>query len=87
MISVAHLRDVCLVNNMVGGKCRYLGQIRGTDKKVCLKLSKRQYKRINEATAFLLEDEKKNGKSVNISLGDGCGGYVILRYYMQGYDQ
>ena len=87
MISPKHLQDYCLLQNNNQSTCRYLGMINSGPRKgvrVCLKLSKRQKKRVDESVAFLLESkDETNLITNNIQLGDNCMGLIILKYLIQ----
>lgn len=85
-----HVADVCCLN---GGhrQCRYLDEDtddNGAVVHLCKKLSPDR-KIIDEELADFYKEAKKGGLDPTLQgapLGDGCGGYIVLKTKLQGYD-
>jgi hypothetical protein len=90
MLSKKQLTDVCLAFGRNHKCCRYLAQDETEyGKYFCMKKSPKKTQIDVELEDFVREAKKKgkDPKKDNLPLGDNCGGYPILRYIEQGYDQ
>jgi len=89
-LSLAQLKDVCLLHRQDGKRCRYLAQDELDGSKwYCLKKSGKKAEVDDETEDYIKESKKKgiDPRSQVIPLGDNCAGYPILKHITQGYDQ
>lgn len=90
MLSLKQLQDVCLLPDYSYRRCRYLSQDENDHSKFyCVKLTSRKQLIDEELDDFVKDHLRKNldPKKANVSLGDNCKGYPLLRHIEQGYDQ
>lgn len=88
MLSLKHLKDVCLLNKGFQ-QCKYLAEDENDSKKFyCLKKSPKSKEVDIEVDDFLQEmkRKRKDPKKENTPIGNNCSGYPILRHKEQGYD-
>ena len=88
MLSLKQIKNVCLINDDTGKKCRYLTGNYSNNQTyyVCMKLSDSNKKIIDEKVK-IHADFYRHTKLVKVPpLGDNCSGYKISLYVEQGYD-
>jgi hypothetical protein len=89
-LSLAQLKDVCLLHRQDYKRCRYLAQDDMDGSKwYCLKKTVKKVEIDDETDEYVKECRKKNldPRQQPIPLGDNCAGYPVLKHIDQGYDQ
>lgn len=83
MLSIAHVRNVCLLHSG-STECRYLLQDYN-GKFECLKKTKDKVE-IDEIVNETLQISKDRKLLILDPIGDNCPGYIVLNTIVQGYD-
>lgn len=85
MLSLKQIKNVCLVDNENGKKCRYISK-KDNDIYVCLKLANESRKIIDEQVKSYIDAVYHSKNQIHPPLGDNCAGYKVSLYVEQGYD-
>lgn len=89
MLSKNHMQKYCLVDDVTYKRCRYLAEddfVLG--KNQCMKHTTQRLAIDEEVASLITISLTRNldPKTENIPMGDNCGGYLPLKYMVQGYD-
>lgn len=89
-LSKNQLEHVCLLHESSHRTCRYLkNDDLEPSKWYCCKLRDAEKKKIDSRIRQFVKDCKDRSldpKTLNISMGDNCGGYPLLKSINQGFD-
>jgi hypothetical protein len=89
-LSNNQLKHVCLLQESSYKTCRYLkNDDLEPSKWYCCKLRDVEKKKTDTRIRQFIKDCKDRGldpKTVNVFMGDNCGGYPLLKFIEQGYD-
>lgn len=89
MLSIDHLKNVCLIGDNSHRKCRYLSQDeKDYTKWYCLKKTGKAKQIDAEVSQYMMDCAMKgiNPHDAQLPLSDNCAGYPLLRNIKQGYD-
>jgi hypothetical protein len=85
MLSLKQVKNICLVDDTEGKKCRYITE-KDDGVFICLKLSVENKKIIDRQVDCYFKSSYNSKLRNHPPLGDNCAGYNVSLHNEQGYD-